>query len=415
MSSGAVRTDSAPKTSSLSALQSSAFRLYFAGQLVSVSGTWMQAVAQQVVVYDLTKSELALGLVACAQGIPALFLSPFAGVIVEQFSRRKIIIVTQSMMMLLAFILAALQFTHTLQVWHIVALSLGIGLANAVDAPARQSFVVDMVGKEHLPSGIMLNAVMFNSARIIGPALGGIALKAVGPAWCFFLNGASFLAVLVSLILMIVPYESPQRAGKMHFVQPLKEGFAFARHHPAIRYLLLLSAVTSIFGLNYVVLVPAFADQVLHDTQLGTAALLTAQGFGAVIAGFVVAKANGAGNRGQVMMVGAIVAPIMVIILAFTHSFYTALPVVGIAGLAFISQFILMNTLIQTQVPDEFRGRVLSLYTLTFMGFNPFGSLAIGVIAAEAGTLPAIMLYGVATLIGVALILWRGPQVRQLR
>ncbi|MCC7451701.1 MAG: MFS transporter [Anaerolineae bacterium] len=415
MSSSAARTDSLTKVSSLSALQSAAFRLYFAGQLVSVSGTWMQAIAQQVVVYDLTKSELTLGLVACAQGIPSLFLSPFGGVIVEQFSRRKIIIVTQSVMMGLAFILAALQFTNSLQVWHVIALSLGIGFANAVDAPARQSFVVEMVGKENLPSGIMLNAVMFNSARIIGPALGGIALKAVGPSWCFFLNGASFLAVLISLILMVVPFESLKPKGPIHFIQPLREGLEFARHHPTIRYLLMLSAVSSIFGMNYTVLVPAFADHILHDTELGTAALMTAQGAGAVIAGIIVARANGSGIRGRVMTVGAIVAPIMVILLTFTRSFYTALPVAGVAGLSFICQFILMNTLIQTQVPDEFRGRVLSLYTLTFMGFNPFGSLAIGVIAEWIGTLPAIALYGSATLLGVGVILWRAPQVRQLR
>ncbi len=415
MSSSAVPGETATRTSTLSALQYPAFRLYFIGQLVSVSGTWMQAIAQQVVIYDLTKSELALGLVACAQGLPSLVLTPFAGVIVERMPRRRILVLTQSALMVLAFILAWLQFANILQVWHIIALSFGVGVANALDAPARQAFVVEMVGKEHLPSGIVLNSMMFNMARIVGPALGGLALKGLGPAWCFFLNGASFLAVLISLIVMIVPNPNYRSSARMLIWQPLNEGYQFARTHPTIWPILLLSTVTSTIGLTFSVLVPSFADQILHDTQLGTAALSTAQGVGAVLAGFAVARANGTGRRGQVMVLATILAPITVIFFAFTTSYLSSLPLIGLAGLAFISQYVLMNTLIQTQVPDEFRGRVLSLYTLTFMGLNPFGSLAIGLIAQGVGTLAAILLYGVVTLVGVSLIVWRAPQLRRLR
>jgi MFS family permease len=396
--------------SSLAALKHPAYRLYFAGQLISVSGTWMQSVAQQIVVYNLTSSELALGLVACVQGLPTLVLMPIAGVIVERFARRKILVFTQSAMMILAFILAGLQFANVLQVWHIVVLSLALGMANALDAPARQSFVVEMVGKEHLSSGIVLNSIMFNTARIIGPALGAAALKAFGPAWCFFLNGASFLAVIASLIVMVVPPIQPFK-GRFVFLEPLKEGLQFARSHPAIWPILMLSTVTSIFGMTFSVLIPAFADQVLHDKEIGTGALLTALGAGAVLAGAIVARLNASGRRGQMLVIASLAMPLMVILVAFTRSYVSSLLMVGLAGFFLITQFILMNTLIQVQVPDGFRGRVLSLYSLAIFGLNPFSSLAIGLIAQETSTLVALLLYGVGGLAGVGLIVWQSPQL----
>jgi MFS family permease len=412
-SSSAVRGELISHESSLAALKHPAFRLYFAGQLISVSGTWMQSVAQQIVVYNLTNSELALGVVACVQGLPTLFLMPFAGVIVERYDRRKLLVFTQTAMMILAFILAALQFANVLQVWHIVVLSFSFGVANALDAPARQAFVIEMVGKEHLSSGIVLNSIMFNTARIVGPALGAFALKAFGPAWCFFLNGASFLAVIASLIVMVVPPVQPFR-GRFLFLEPFKEGFQLARSHPAIWPILMLSTVTSLFGLTFTVLIPAFADQILHDKEIGTGALLTAVGIGAVLAATIVARMNNSGRRGQMLVIGSLATPIMVILTALTRSYASSLAAAGLAGFFLISQFILMNTLIQIQVPDEFRGRVLSLYALTFFGLSPFSSLAIGLIAQETSTVTALLLYGVAGLVGMALIVWRSPQLWRL-
>lgn len=431
------------ESNSLSAFAHPAFRLYFAGQLVSVSGTWMQSVAQQIVVYQLTGSDLALGLVACAQGLPALFLTPFGGVVVERISRRNVLVVTQTAMMILAFVMAVLQFTNSLQIWHIAALSIGLGIATAVDAPARQTFVIEMVGHEDLSSGIAMNSIMFNAARIFGPALGGIALKTVGPGWCFLLNGLSFLAVIVSLIIMIVPV-ARHIPGRLSIVRPLVEGFVFAREHPSIRPILMLSAIISVFGITYGVLVTPFADKVLGNTEIGTSAILTAQGFGAVAAGVVVARANGRGRRGRIMVTGAIAAPLMVILFALMSVFTqhltwcTLLPQAGsfsyicttsavppgiyalimviaaAASFSFICVFVLMNTLLQTEVPDEFRGRVLSLYSLTFFGFSPFASLAIGLIAQLAGTIPAILLYGVLCLIGVSLVVSRARNLARL-
>src|SRR5579859_3682164 len=192
------------RRSMLSALRHRNFQLYFGGQLVSTSGTWMQTVAQSFLVFELTQSELWLGVVACAAGLPALVLSPFAGVIVERSARRRLLIFTQSAQMILAFILSVLTFTNTVQVWHVVVLALLLGVVNSIDAPARQSFVIDMVGREDLSSGIALNSLMFNLSRVVGPTAAGLALATVGTAWCFFLNGVSFLAVIISLFAMHV-------------------------------------------------------------------------------------------------------------------------------------------------------------------------------------------------------------------
>jgi hypothetical protein len=380
----AMRSKPKAQPETLAAFQSPAFRLYFVGQLVSVSGTWMQAVAQQVLVYELTKSELALGVVACAQGLPAVFLMPIAGVIVERFPRRRLIVMTQFALMLLALILAALQFSGQTQIWHIALLALGVGTANALDAPARQSFVVEMVGRERLVSGLVLQAIMFNTARIIGPALGGIALKAVGPAWCFLLNGLSFLAVLLSLILMIVPFPQPNAFSRSIW-EPLLEGFNYARRHPLIRPLLLLAAVNSMFGVTFSVLLPSFADQVLHDTSGGTAALLTAQGFGAITAGFAVTRVRSSGHAGKFLLAYPVIGTLAVYAFVLSRSLVPAIISVALAGLFLIGMFITMNTAIQSLVDDTFRGRVVSLYTLTFFGLNPFASLAIGSIAEAFG------------------------------
>ncbi|MEP7285135.1 MAG: MFS transporter [Chloroflexota bacterium] len=410
----AVQKESIRQTSTMAALKSPSFRLYFAGQLVSVSGTWMQAIAQQVVIYDLTKSELALGLVACAQGIPALLLTPFAGIVVERFPRRQILVGTQSAMMLLAFIFAALQFTHTTQIWHIVLLSLGIGAANALDAPARQVFVVEMVGRENLTSGIVLNSIVFNSARIVGPALGGLTLKAFGPAWCFFLNGLSFVAVIISLIVMTVPRVAVP-PGRMGFLKPMLEGVQFARTHPAIRPLLLLSLMGSVFGLTFAVLIPSYADLVLHDTSGGTAALSTAQGLGAVLAVVAVARISNGSKGGKALTLFAFFGFLFMLLFALSNGYLLPAVFAAATGFCLIGQFTLTNTLLQMQVPDVFRGRVLSLYTLTFFGFSPFGGLAIGAVAQRIGTVQAIAVWGIIGLLLTAVIMVYNRQLWGLR
>ena len=415
---GAVRNEPIHQTSTLAALQSPAFRLYFIGQLVSVSGSWMQAVAQQIVVYNLTQSEMALGLVACAQGLPALVLTPFAGPIIERFPRRQIIIFTQTIMMILAFILAALEFAHQTQVWHIVVLAMALGAMNSLDAPARQSFLVEMAGKEQLTSAIILQAIMFNAARVFGPALAGLLLKLLGPetgpAWLFFFNGASFLAVLISLILMVVPYARGTTA-KLLIFRPLREGLLFSRRHGGIWPLLMLAFFSSIFGLTYAVLIPAFADLVFADTSGGTAAMSTAQGVGAILAGIFVAHTIRRALGGKTLGVLAIAANLFVLAITVSRTYPPVLLFSALAGFCTIGQFITLNTLIQKQVPDEFRGRVLSLYTLTFFGFQPFSALVIGIMAQSIGTIQSMQIYGVIGLLASLALLWRFPQIWELR
>lgn len=401
------------RTQSLSAFKHQAFRLFFGGQLISVTGTWMQIVAQQIVVYQLSGSSFVLGLVACAQGLPSLILTPLAGVLIERLSRRKMLMVAQIWMMLLALIMAALHFTGVLQIWHIVLLSLGVGMANALDAPARLAFVVEMVGREDLSSGIVMNSVMFNTARVIGPAVGGLALSALGPSWCFLLNGLSFLAVIASLGMMrIAPVV--RNATRIAIWQPLVEGLRFARHHPTIAPLLVLASLTSTFGLTYTVLLPPFADKVLGDTEVGTSALLTAFGIGAFVASIFITQIAERGFRGRVVYIAAHVAPVALIALAFTQTIALAALMALIAGFAYICQFILTNTLIQLEVPDEFRGRVLSLYTITFFGFTPFGSLALGLMGQSMGTVAALLIFATINLIGAWAVLRNAMALRQL-
>ncbi len=406
-----IHSPSRTYSSAFSALSHSSFRLYFIGQLVSVSGTWMQTVAQGWLVFQLTRSELWLGIVACAAGLPSLLASPFAGVLVERLPRRNILIVTQTVQMLLAFTLAFLTFSNLVQVWHVVILAFILGITNAFDAPARQTFVKDMVGPDDLASGISLNSLIFNTARVFGPTAAGIALATVGAAWCFFLNGASFLAVIVSLILMTVPAAKRRVLRESPFHQ-LLDGLRFARRHDTIKPLLLLSAVISIFAVNVVTLLPAYAATVLNSPVRGYSILTTAQGIGAVCAGLIVFFVSRFG-RGRVISATFFLLCTCVLIISRMTAILPAAVFMGIYGFSLILTFVTMNTMIQTELPDEYRGRVLSMYTLTFFGLAPFGALALGQLATMIGTPDALALDGILNgVLGLA-ILARWPALWQ--
>lgn len=417
MEAGLIATDQLPsKPNTFAALRYRNFQLYFGGQLVSTSGTWMQTVAQSVLVFDLTQSELWLGIVACAAGLPSLFLSPFAGVIVERVPRRRILIVTQSSQMLLAFALSALVLTHVVQVWHIVVLALLLGVTNAIDAPARQAFVIDMVGRQDLQSGIALNSLMFNISRVVGPSAAGLALATVGPGLCFFLNGASFLAVLVSLFFMhIMPTE--RRISSLSVLTQLREGVTFSARHATIAPLLLLALNASLFASNASTLFPAFAGKILNSPDQAYAALVTANGIGAVLAAALVTWLGHRFGRGHLVTVMALVDCLATGLLAVTGNPDHISPTLFFGllyGFSLILQFVTMNTLIQTEVPDIFRGRVSSLYTLTFFGAAPISALFLGLVAQGIGT-PAT-LFGSALIGGLfnVLIVVRSTALRRL-
>lgn len=400
-------------TSTLAALRYPNFRLYFAGQLISLSGSWMQIIAQGWLVFQLTREELWLGIVACAAGLPSLLLSPFAGVLVDRIPRRRLLIISQTAQMMLALTLAALTFSGVVQVYHIVALAFLLGITNAVDAPSRQSIIVDLVGHDDLSSGIALNSIMFNVSRIVGPAAAGVLLAQVGAAWCFLFNGISFLAVIFMLFI-IHPQAAPPPTGSLSPIRRLKEGLRFSRYHPTIAPLLLLAFVSGLFTVNLSTLFPAFADVVLKSPTEGYAAISTAMGFGAVAAGVLMTWLGKHFGRGQVITAMVVFVMLVGLLVSRMTSVPSAAVLMALFGFGIILQFVTTNTLIQSEVPDEFRGRVMSLYTLTFFGLSPFGALALGAIANVIGTPDAMALYTLAGGLFSLLVLLRFPRVRAL-
>ncbi len=396
-----------------SAMRHRNFQLYFGGQLISNIGTWMQIIAQGWVVYQIGHSELTLGLVAFASAIPILAISPWSGVIVDRVSRRNLLIMTQTGSMLLAFALAILTFTGVVKEWHVIVLAALLGLVNAFDAPARQAFVPEMVGKEDLPNAIALNSIMFNSARVIGPALAGLLLAIIGAAWCFTVNGVSFLAVIIGLWLMkLPPHQSPHDPASSW--QQLVSGVQYAAGNREISALILLSLVFSIFGISYFTVLPAFVEKVLHQGAMAYGWVNAASGLGAVSGAFLLAHRVSNGRRGQLLVWTNIAFPLILIAFSFTTLYPISLVLAFGLGAGFMVQFTTINTLLQTRVEDEFRGRVMGLYTITFFGFAPFGNLLIGFLGEKMGLSFAMTLFAICSLILSRIVLMRTPEVQKL-
>ena len=400
-----------PKT--FSALRHRNYRLFLIGQLISLAGTWMQIIAQGWLVYQISGSELALGLVGFASAIPALIISPFAGVIADRVSRRALLVTTQSGAMLLAFILAALTFMDIVQVWHVILLAGCLGVVNSFDGPSRQAFVVEMVGRDDLPNAIALNSMTFNSGRIIGPAIGGVVLVLLGASWCFLLNGITFLAVIAGLLMMRLP---PHKAATTSLspVKQIKSALVYLRGEPNLRALLLMALAISLFGISYNTVLPAFIDKVLQQGAgaFGTVNAMT--GIGAVSGAFLVAKWGDRGQRGRWLSWAIVAFPIVLTIFSINRNYILALILALFLGVCFMLTFTLINTLLQTQLADEMRGRVLSLYTLTFFGFTPFGNLMIGSMSEWIGLSLALIFSASLCLVAVTVILLRLPTVRNL-
>jgi MFS family permease len=395
------------------AMQHRNYRLYFAGQLISVAGTWMQTIAQAWLVHQLSHSELMLGVVGFAAAIPSLLVSPWGGVIVDRVPKRQLLVITQASMMLLAFMLAALSFTGVVQVWHIVLLAAGLGAVNAFDGPARQAFVVELVGRDDLPNAIVINSILFNGARVIGPAIGGLLLATVGAAWCFFVNGVSFLAVIGCLLLMqltprpiAVTGESPWRE--------LLHGLRYVRAQRDILALLLLALIFSVFGISYYALLPAFADQILHIDATGYGALNALIGVGAVCAGLLIARYGDREQRGHWLAWTMLSFPFGLAAFANNTSYPLALVLALWLGVGYMLVFTLINTLLQTNVPNAIRGRVMALYTLTFFGFSPFGNLVLGALAEVWGLSVTISISALVMLGLAAGVIAATPQLRKL-
>jgi MFS family permease len=379
------------------------YRLWFAGQLVSLLGTWMQITAQGFLVFELTRSTAYLGYVAFAAGIPPWLFMLYAGVIADRISRRRLMLLTQSCMMILATILAVLTFLGVIQAWHILILAFGTGVANAFDAPARQAFVVDLVGREDLTNAIALNSFMFNASTAVGPAVAGLAYAGFGPAWCFVINAVSFLAVLVALVLMRLK-PPPVPVQRSSTSRELKEGLRFAFSHPQIRILLGMVTVLALFGLSFAALIPAWAVRILGGDAATNGFLQSARGAGALLGALLIASLGQFRYRGRLLTWASYVFPCALLAFSFIRLEPLAMLALVVVGVGMIVTLNLSNALIQTLSPDLMRGRIMSIYSLAFFGFMPLGGLIAGVSAEHIGEPLTVVLGASAVLVFVAAV-----------
>ncbi len=383
------------------------FRLFFGGQLISLIGTWMQSVAQAWLVLKLTNSPLMLGVVSFAGYVPIVLVALFAGVVVDHVDRRRLIIAAQTLLMLSAFVLSALTWSGVVRVEHVIILAALNGLVSSFDMPGRQAFVVEMVGKEDLPNAIAMNSMIFNGARMVGPALAGIAIAIIGTAGCFFLNGVSYLAVIWSLLEMDVPRRERMEFGAT-MLHRVREGLAYVWRHRPTLYLLLLVAINSGFGMQYTVLIPVFARDLLHSGARGYGFLMAAQGRGAVAAAIVMNSRSDAPRTLRQNLVFGIFCSAIAIAM-FGGSRWMALSLVAqmLIGAGLMHHMVTTNTLLQLFVADELRGRVMSIYTLSFIGTAPLGSLEVGFVGEHLSPRIAVMTCAVFSLICGFILLTR--------
>ncbi len=384
----------------LRALRYRNYQLFFGGQLISLIGTWMQSLAMSWLIYRMTGSAFLLGFIGFTSQISSFFITPVAGVWADHANRRKLVIMTQSLMMLEAFALAALVFTRAIQVWHIIVLSMFLGIVNSFDMPVRQSFTVDMVeNKEDLGNAIALNSMLFNSARFIGPPLAGAFIAAWGEGMCFLANGISYIAVIAALFAMHIPHLA-HRTRPENVVESLREGFRYTFSHRPIRLIMLLMALVSFVVYPYAVLMPIFAAEVLHGNAGTLGALLGAIGLGALAGGIFMASKRTIEGTGRRIGAATLVMGTGIVLLSMARSLPLSCVILGFVGFGMMVHTASSNTYIQTIVEDKLRGRVMGFYVLAFVGLTPFGSLYAGWLASHIGTPRTIALAGALCVCG---------------
>jgi len=387
------------------------FQLFFSGQLISLIGTWMQNVAQSWLVYRLTGSSLLLGVVSFAGQIPVFPMAPLAGMVADRWNRRTIVIITQTVSMVLAFILAALTLTKRVTVWEVIVLAALLGVVNAFDIPARQSFLVEMVGRDDLMNAIALNSSIFNSARIIGPAIAGILVASIGEGWCFFANAVSYIAVIVGLFLMRIPRRVAERAITSAF-DHIAEGFRFVRRTAPIRALLLLLGLVSLVGMPYTVLMPVFAKNILHGNARTLGVLGSAAGIGALTGALTLASRRRVHGLGRWVWMACGAFGLFLILFSFSHWYVLSVLLLVPVGFSLMTQMGATNTLVQSMVPDRLRGRTMAVYSMMFMGMSPLGSILAGAAAERMGAPITVALGGVLA-VGAAIAFARHlPKIR---
>lgn len=383
------------------ALRHRNFRLFVSGQIVSLVGTWMQSVAQSWLIYRLTKSEMLLGTAWFCSQLPVFLLGPLGGLAADRYSRHRIVVITQTLSMLQALTLAALTLTGRVEVWHVFALATGLGIINAFDMPGRQSLLIHMAGKEDLLNAISLNSAIFNAARVVGPAIAGMLVAVVGEGVCFLLNGLSFLAVIASLLAMRLPRmeRTPPESPWQHLV----DGFRYAHRTGPLRMLLGMMAAASFATVPALVLMPFFADDIFHRGSRGLGLLMGAMGVGAVVGTLVLARRAQTSGLTGVMFASAALLGSGFVLFAVSPSLYLSMGLMAVIGFSVMRQNTAANTLIQILIPDEYRGRIMALYSMTVVGIGPFGSLAAGALAARVGARATVFAGGALLLVTTGL------------
>ena len=390
------------------------YRLFFGGQSISLIGTWMQQIAMSWLVYRLTHSAFLLGVVGFTGRIPTFLFAPLAGVLVDRWSRHRLLVITQILSTIQALILAFLVLTGMITVWHIIFLSLFLGFVNAFDVPVRQSFVVDMVEKEEdLGNAIALNSSMGTSARLFGPSIAGILIAAVGEGMCFLLNGLSFLAVIAALLAMKIPRRKREIQNRQ-VIQGLKEGFSYAFGFAPIRSLLLLLGLVSLMGMPYQVLMPIFAGKILHGGPHTLGFLMAASGCGALAGTIYLASRKSVLGLGRIIVISSSLFGIGLIAFSLSRVFWLSFLLMLLTGSGMMVQMASTNTVLQTIVEEDKRGRVMSFYAMAFMGMVPFGSLLAGSLANNMGAPYTVMIGGIACIFGSVMFAKKLPSLRKI-
>ncbi|NWG04900.1 MAG: MFS transporter [Syntrophaceae bacterium] len=390
------------------------YRLFFGGQGISLIGTWMQQIAINWLVYRLTDSALLLGVVGFASRIPTFLFASLAGVLADRWNRHRVIVITQTLSMFQAMILATLVLTGTIAVWHIIFLSLFLGLINALDIPTRQSFVVDMIErKEDLGNAIALNSSIVNGARLIGPSVAGMLIATLGEGMCFLLNGLSFIAVILALLAMkITPKKREAKSAEVF--RGLKEGFSYAFGFAPIRAVLLLLALVSLMGMPFTVLMPIFAEKILQGGPKALGFLLGATGVGAITGSIYLASRKSVLGLGRIIVITSCLFGIGLIGFSLSRLFWLSLFTMFLTGFGMMVQMASSNTVLQTIVEEDKRGRIMSFYTMAFMGMVPFGSLLAGSLADNIGAPNTVMLGGITCILGSVIFAKKLPKLREM-
>jgi MFS family permease len=377
------------------------YRLYFGGQGISLTGSWIQQVAMGWLVYRLTGSAFSLGLVAFFAQVPVFFMSPLAGVLADRWDRMRIMLVAQTLAMIQAFILAILMFSHVIAPWHLLPLAFFLGVANALDAPARHSFIVQVVErKEDLGNAIALNSAMFNGARLVGPPVAGILVALVGEGICFLINGISYLAVIFALLAMkLKPRKA--HAGNVSLWDEMREGFRYTFSLRPIRLIIILIAWVSLFGMSYMTLMPIFVSKTLGGGPHSLGFLMGATGCGALLGALILASRQGTRGIEKSLVSGSVVFSLGLVAVSLARTFWLAMLLLFIVGLGMMVQMASANTYLQHLISDDKRARVMSIYTMAFMGATPIGSFLVGILASSVGVTLTIAIGGVFSLAGV--------------